>query len=204
MSKVYKPNEAAKVLGVSVSTLQRWDREGKLHAFRNVANRRYYTEEQLNRLLGVPEQRKNVAYARVSSQRQKNNLKNQMDFITQYCNAKGIILDERISDIGSGLNYRRPKWNKLLQDVEDKKIAKIFITYKDRFTRFGFDWFEDFCQRHGTEIVVLNNPDTSPDQELVEDLMSVIHVFSCRLDGLRRYKKEIAEAPNLPHKEEGD
>ena len=77
MSKVYKPNEAAKVLGVSVSTLQRWDREGGFHAFRNVANRRYYTEEQLNRLLGVPDQQKNVAYARVSSQGQKNNLKNQ-------------------------------------------------------------------------------------------------------------------------------
>ena len=74
--------------------------------------------------------------------RTEKNLKNQMDFITQYCNAKGVILDERISDIGSGLNYRRPKWNRLLQDVEDKRIAKIFITYKDRFTRFGFDWFE--------------------------------------------------------------
>ena len=107
--------------------------------------------------------------------RTEKNLKNQMDFITQYCNAKGVILDERISDIGSGLNYRRPKWNKLLQDVEDKRIAKIFITYKDRFTRFGFDWFEDFCQRHGTEIVILNNPNTSPDQELVEDLKRADH-----------------------------
>lgn len=191
MSKVYKPHEAAKVLGVSVSTLQRWDREGRLHAFRNVANRRYYTDEQLNRILEVPEQRKNVAYARVSSQKQKNNLKSQMDFITQYCNAKGVIIDERISDIGSGLNDRRPKWNQLLQDVEDKKIAKIYVTYKDRFTRFNFDWFEDFCQRHGTEIVILNNPDTSSDQELVEDLTSIIEVFSKRLPDLKKYQKEI-------------
>lgn len=204
MSKIYKPHEAAKVLGVSVSTLQRWDREGKLHAFRNVANRRYYTEKQIRSLLGVPDQRKNVAYARVSSKGQKNNLKSQMDFITQYVNAKGVILDERISDIGSGMSYRRLKWNRLLQDVEDKKIAKIYITCKDRFTRFGFDWFEDFCQRHGTEIVVLNNPDTSPDQELLEDLISVVNVFSCRLDGLNKYKKEIAEDPKLTNKKEGD
>ena len=196
MSKVYKPNEAAEVLGVSVSTLQRWDREGRLHAFRNVANRRYYTEDQLSRLLGVPEKRKNVAYARVSSQEQESDLKKQMDFIAQYCNAKGIILDERISDIGSGLNDCRPEWNKLLQDVEDKKIAKIFITYKDRFARFNFDWFEGFCQRHGTEIVILNNPDTSPDQELAEDLISIIDVFSDRLHSLRKYEKEIKANAN--------
>lgn len=185
MSKIYKPHEAAKILGVSVNTLQRWDREGRLHAFRNVANRRYYTEEQLSSLLGAPEQRKNVAYARVSSQEQENDLKKQMDFIAQYCNAKGIILDERISDIGSGLNDRRPEWNRLLRDVEDKKIDKIFITYKDRFARFNFDWFENFCQRHGTEIVVLNNPDTSSDQELVGDLTSIVDAFSDRLPDLK-------------------
>lgn len=196
MSKVYKPHEAADVLGVSVSTLQRWDREGRLHAFRNVANRRYYTDEQLNRILEVPEQRKNVAYARVSSQEQKNNLKNQMDFITQYCNAKGVIIDERISDIGSSLNDRRPEWNKLLQDVENKEIDKIYITYKDRFIRFNFDWFEDFCQRHGTEIVILNNPDTSPNQELVEDLTNIIEVFSNRLPDLKKCRKEIETNTN--------
>lgn len=71
------------------------------------------------------------------------------------------------------------------------KIDKIYITYKDRFTRFGYDWFENLCKSHDTKIVILNNVDTSPDKELVEDLVSIIHVFSCRLYGLRKYKKKI-------------
>ena len=104
-----------------------------------------------------------VAYARVSSNHQKKNLKNQLAFIREYAVAKGIILDQEISDIGSGLNYKRPKWNKLLKQVEQGKINTIFITYKDRFIRFGFDWFEQFCKEHGTKIVVINNPDTSPE-----------------------------------------
>ena len=106
-------------------------------------------------------------------------------------------MDEHLSDIGSGLNYNRLKWNQLLQDVEDRKIDKIYVTYKDRFVRFGFDWFANFCKRHGSEIVVVNNPKTSPDRELVDDLVSIIHVFSCRLYGLRRYKTKIEKDPNL-------
>lgn len=73
----------------------------------------------------------------------------------------------------------------------NNKIDKIYITYKDRFIRFGYDWFENLCEKYGTEIIVLNNIDTSPDKELVEDLISIIHVFSCRLYGLRKYKKKI-------------
>lgn len=127
----------------------------------------------------------------------KSDLEDQMDFLIQYCNAKGIIIDEYITDIGSGLNYKRPKWNKLLQEVEDRKIGKIYVTYKDRFIRFGFDWFADFCKRHGAEIIVVNNPKTSPDKELVDDLTSIIHVFSSRLYGLRRYKKQTETDPSL-------
>lgn len=93
---------------------------------------------------------------------------------------KGVIVDEHLSDIGSGLNYNRPKWNQLLH-----------------FVRFGFDWFANFCKRHGSEIVVVNNPKSSPDRELVDDLVSIIHVFSCRLYGLRRYKSKIEKDPNL-------
>ena len=101
------------------------------------------------------------------------------------------LFDEHVEDIGSGLNYNRKKWNKLLDEVEAGKIERIFVTYKDRFARFGFDWFEHFCAKHDTKIIVLNNPETSPDEEMVEDLISVIHVFSCRLYGLRRYGRKI-------------
>ena len=132
-----------------------------------------------------------VAYASVTTYGQTYDFTDQLSYIRQYANAQGIVLDEEISDIGSGLNYKRQKWNNLLDEVMNNKIDKIYITYKDRFIRFGYDWFENLCKKHGTEIIVLNNIDTSPDKELVDDLISIIHVFSCRLYGLRKYKKKI-------------
>ncbi len=192
--KIYKIHEMAERLGISVKTLQRWDVTGKLKANRTLGNHRYYTEDQYNEYMGLVDdksRRKVVAYARVSSRGQKDDLKNQIDFIRVFVNAKGVILDECIEDIGSGLNYNRPKWNELLESVMNDEIATIYVTYKDRFIRFGFDWFERLCNQHRTEIVVLNNIETSPEQELVEDLTSIVHVFSCRLYGLRKYKKVI-------------
>ena len=203
MEKIFKTGEAAEYLGMSIKGIQKLDREKRLVAHRTDSNRRFYYQSELDRYLGrtpEPEKKKNVAYARVSSSGQKNDLKNQMDFIVQYANGAGIILDERITDIGSGLNYDRPKWNALMKEVEEGKIGRIIVTYKDRFIRFGFDWFDRFCRDHGCEIVVLNNPDTSPDEEMTEDLISIIHVFSCRLYGLRRYQSKIEKDSELPHK----
>lgn len=200
---IYKPKEMAKKLNVTVRTLQRWDNEGKLPAKRSPTNRRYYTDDQLMQFLGKPtNNRKVVAYARVSTYGRKDDLKDQVSFIRQYANAKGIILDEVITDVGSGLNYNRKKWNQLLYNVEQNKIKTIFITYKDRFIRFGFDWFNRFCNEHNTKIIVLNNPDTSPNKELVDDVISIIHVFSCRLYGLRKYKNKIKNDKSLM-KEDG-
>lgn len=195
---IYKPKEMAEKLNVTVRTLQRWDNTGKLPAKRSPTNRRYYTDDQLLQFLGNPrDDRKVVAYARVSTYGQKDDLKDQVVFIRQYADGKGIILDEVITDIGSGLNYNRRKWNQLLHDVEKGKIKTIFITYKDRFIRFGYDWFERFCNEHDTKIVVLNNPDTSPSRELVDDVISIIHVFSYRLYGLRKYKNKIKNDKSL-------
>lgn len=194
--KVYRIHEMAEKLGVSIKTLQRWDNAGKLPARRTPSNQRYYTEDQYLDYMGVSVEkphRKVVAYARVSSKDQKGDLKHQIDFIRTFVNAKGVILDECINDIGSGLNYNRPKWNELLQAVMRDEIATIYVTYKDRFIRFGFEWFENLCKQHQTEIVVLNYEETSPDKELVEDLMSIVDVFSSRLEGLRKYKKVLKD-----------
>ena len=114
-----------------------------------------------------------------------------------YCNANGITVGESMSDIGSGLNFNRSEWNQLLQKVEDREVNKIYVTHKDRFVRLAFDWFANFCKRHGSEIVVINNPATSPSQELVDDLVSIINLFSSRLPGLRRYKAEIKSDQEL-------
>lgn len=188
-------NEMAKRLNVSVKTLQRWDREGILVAKRTPTDRRYYTEDQYLEYIGssTKSKRKTIAYVRVSSANQKDDLQNQITFIRNYVNAKGEILDDVIEDIGSGLNYNRKHWNDLLlNQIPKGEIEKIYITYKDRFVRFGFDWFERFCNHYNCEIVVINNPDTSPQKELVDDLISIIHVFSCRIYGLRKYKKDIS------------
>ena len=194
--KIYKIHEMAEKLGVSIKTLQRWDNTGKLPARRTPSNQRYYTEDQYLEYMGFESeklQRKVVAYARVPSRNQKDDLKSQIDFIRTFVNAKGVILDECIEDIGSGLNYNRPKWNELLQAVMRDEVAIIYVTYKDRFVRFGFEWFENLCKQHQTEIVVLNYEETSSDKELVEDLTSIVQVFSCRLYGLQKYKKIITK-----------
>lgn len=205
---ILKPKDMSQKIGVSVRTLQKWDKAGILKAYRTPTNRRYYTEAQYLQYIGKKNDnqsdRKVVAYARVSTYNQKDDLKNQLSFIRQFANANGVIIDEAISDIGSGLNYNRKKWNLLLDKVMQNQISTIYITYKDRFIRFGYEWFERLCNRHGTKIVVLNNPDTSPDKEMVEDLVSIIHVFSYRLYGLRKYKKKLQGDDSLKGCENND
>lgn len=198
-----KINEMAKRLGVSIKTLQRWDREGILVAKRTPTDRRYYTEDQYLEYIGLASKskRKTIAYARVSSVNQKDDLQNQISFIRNHVNAKGEVLDAVVEDIGGGLNYNRKNWNNLLlNQIPKGEIEKIYITYKDRFVRFGFDWFERFCNHYDCEIIVINNPDTSPQKELIDDLISIIHVFSCRIYGLRKYKKDISLDESLQNR----
>lgn len=192
----YKPKDFAKLLGVSVKTLQRWDREGILKANRTPTDRRYYTHGQYLQYVGAgseSDQRQTVIYARVSTRGQKADLQTQITFLRQFCNARGIIVDRCIEDYGSGLNYSRPKWNQLLEDIMEQKIKTVIVTHKDRFIRFGYDWFDRFCKRFDTNILVVNNEEMSPQEELVQDIISILHVFSCRLYGLRKYKKQITE-----------
>lgn len=190
----YKPNEFAELLNVSVRTLQRWDNEGKLKAFRTPTNRRYYTYEQYLEYKGIAKseiKRKNIIYTRVSTSNQKDDLKNQINFLRQYTNSSGIIIDQVIKDYGSGINYNRKKWNKLIDECMLNEIDTIYITHKDRFIRFGYSWFERFLNKFNVKIVVVNNEDLSPQEELVQDIVSVLHVFSCRIYGMRKYKKKI-------------
>ena len=131
--------------------------------------------------------KKTVIYTRVSTSNQKDDLKNQVDFLRQYANAKGI------EDYGSGLNYNRKQWNKLIDECMTNEIGIIIITHKDRFIRFGFDWFERFLNKFGVKFIIVNNESLSPQEELVQDIISILHAFSCRIYGLRKYKKKIKE-----------
>lgn len=202
MDKQYKPNEFAKLINVSVRTLQRWDNEGILTAFRSPTNRRYYTHNQYLAYIGhsskqEENKRKVVIYTRVSNRGQKDDLVNQIEFLKQYAISKGIIVDEVLEDIGSGLNYNRKKWNDLLAMCRNREVKQILVAHKDRFIRFGYSWFDEFLKSYGVELVVVNNGKLSPEQELVQDLISITHVFSCRIYGLRKYKKKLKEDNDL-------
>ena len=170
---IYKPKDFAELLGVSVKTLQRWDREGTLKANRTPTDRRYYTYNQYLQFKGINTEngnRQTVIYARVSTRNQKDDLQNQVTFLRQFCNAKGIIVDQYIEEYGSGLDYNRIKWNQLLDEVMEQKIKTIIVTHKDRFVRFGYDWFEKFCMKFNTTIVAVNNEGLSPQEERDEEI----------------------------------
>ena len=103
-------------------------------------------------------------------------------------------MDDWLTEIGGGLNFQRPVFRALMERIEKGELGLLLVAHQDRLCRFGFDWFEYFAESHGCEIRVVNQPSLSPQAELVEDLMAVVHTFSCRLHGLRRYRKQIREA----------
>lgn len=196
---LYSIGKFAKEIGVSIQTLRDWHKSEELIPAKiTKGGSRYYSEKQLNEYLGLPTKNKReiVIYSRVSNRGQIDDLQNQIDFLKNYSNAKGYITQE-LTDIGSGLNYKRKNWNKLLYKVMNNEIEKIIIAHKDRFVRFGFDWFEELCKNNNCEIEIVNNEKLSPQEELIQDLISIIHVFSCRIYGLRKYKKEIKSDENV-------
>jgi putative resolvase len=199
MEHTYSPKNFSKLVGVSVFTLQRWDRNGTLTAHRTPTNRRYYTHEQYLQYRGLisNEQGKTIAYARVSSPSQKKDLLMQKDALRAYCVEHKIKVDQWIEEIGSALNYKRKGFNQIIEEIELGHVKRVVIGYEDRFVRFGYDWFEAFCERHGTEIVVTNGEAFSPEQELVQDLLAIVTVFSTRLHGLRSHKNAIRAAALL-------
>lgn len=193
MNTIYKTGDFGKRIGVKMRTLINWDNNGTLKAKRTCTGRRYYTEAQALDYLKIEasiDNKKVIIYCRVSTRNQKDDLKNQENYIINYCKNEGKRFDEIVTDIGSGLNYNRKEFNKILERVEKKEIKEIIITHKDRFIRFGFNWFESFCRSHECILTILDNTDKDIHTELVDDLISIIHVFSCRLYGLRNYKKK--------------
>lgn len=196
MQQAYPPREFAKLVGKHVKTLQRWDRTGVLKAHRGPTGRRFYTHDQFLEYVGMKADasKMNVVYYRVSSAAQKEDMRRQMEALQMFCTASGFAVGEWLSDIGSGLSFKRKNFDRLMQMVEQGQIQRIIVAHKDRLVRFGFEWFHQFAARHGTEIIVMNNDSLSPEQEMVKDLLSIIHCFSSRLYGLRKYAKKVKEA----------
>ena len=185
-----KNKEVCKLYQITRLTLSHWVRDGKIKYNILPSGRYDYIIEQLE---STKEPRLQIIYSRVSTSIQKENLGRQTQRIKEFCSAKGKVVDQVLSDIGSALNYNRKSYIKLLELVIDKKVDTIFIEYKDRLLRIGFDDFERICKRFGTKIVILDNTDgdKNKQQEITEDLISIIHHFSMRIYSNRKRKKLI-------------
>ena len=193
---------AAKVLGVTVKTVQRWEREGRLLPIaRTDSNRRRYTPSQLQDFLRIKPSsepasapKQIVAYCRVSSSRQRPDLANQRRILEQFTVARGLANVDFIEEVGGGLNFKRKRFLALMDAIGREEVSTLILAHHDRLTRFGFDWFAHYAQSHGCELLVLDQEGLSPEQEIAQDLMTIVDCFSSRLYGLRNYRKKLGEA----------
>ena len=183
----------AKSLGVTEQTLRNWDKSGKLKpAYIAESGYRYYTDEQLAKAKGLfytesNESRKVIGYCRVYTRKQEENLERQISCVSQYCVARGYQY-EIVSDIGSGIDYSKSGLLKLLDLVMSNQVSKIVIMYKDRLARFGFELIAYICKYHNVSIEVIDSTERNEQEELIEDLVQIITVFSAKINGKRANK----------------
>ena len=194
MSEFYKIGEFADKIGVTPQTLRTWDKEGKLKPAKvTEGGTRYYSEYQYQIYKGNKFYNKHprviIGYARVSTPAQKDDLARQVDNLKSYMIAKGYQF-EIITDIGSGINYNKKGLQQLIRRIATGDVEKLVILYKDRLVRFGFELIEYLCSLNETAIEIIDNTNKSEEQELVEDLIQIITVFSARLHGKRRKNTE--------------
>ena len=190
LSKYYSIHKFSKIIGVSAQTLRNWDNNGKLHPHHTTpSGYRYYSEEQLNQVMNIKpdNNRITIGYCRVSSHKQKDDLERQIDNVRTYLLAKGQPF-EIISDIGSGINYKKKGLQELIKRICQNQVDRVVILYKDRLLRFGFELVEYIALLHHCEIEIIDNTEKTEQQELVEDLVQIITVFSCKLQGKRANK----------------
>lgn len=198
----YKPGQIAKLLNVTPKTISNYCDKNILAAITDPeTNRRSITAESLlaflqdKNMVSLDDERSDAIYARVSTSKQKDDLEQQINYLKIFAvdhNPKNLIVK---SDIGSGLNDNRKELNQLINLVQNNKINRIFIMYKDRLTRFGFNYIKQICDFHNTEIVIVSSEenDKSLSEELAEDIISVIHLSSDKLYGMRL---KISKATN--------
>src|ERR1051326_3235103 len=143
MENTYSPKQFGALIGKSVLTLQRWDRAGILKAHRSPTNRRYYTHDQYLEYRGLKAKGAGItiAYARVSTQGQKPDLQHQVAALKDYCQRYGVQVDEWVEEVGSGLNYQRKQFNRVMEAIELGQVQRLLIAHQDRLVRFGFEWF---------------------------------------------------------------
>ena len=195
--KYYSSKTVTKILGVTAQTLRNWDKDGKLKpAYIKSNGYRYYSEDSI---LSYTQERKTkkdlnvIGYARVSSKKQTDDLERQVNNLKIYLDNKYKSYDI-ITDIGSGINYTKKGLQLLIYKINKKEVDVIVVLYKDRLLRFGFELVEYFARINNVKIEVLDKINKTQDEELVEDLIQIITVFSCKIQGKRKTKtKELLE-----------
>lgn len=200
------------ILGVTPQTLRKWEQSGYFVPAQKRANGyRYYSKtqvEEFSEKLNIVKNKNriNIGYCRVSTSKQKDDLLRQVENLELYLKSLKQPY-EIIKDVGSGINYSKKGLIDLLDRIGKNKVDTVYVLYKDRLVRFGYELIEKIADLHGTKIVILDNEDKTKEQELVEDLMQIITVFSCRLHGKRAAKTKqlmqdlIAEDVSLDEKE---
>ena len=201
MNRLIPISKAAETLGVSISTLRRWELEGKLIPERTKLGHRRYDLSKIKPELthSTVDELYTIAYARVSSQDQKADLERQKQVLELYCAKQGWKF-EIIADLGSGMNYYKKGLKRLLDDVISGRIGRLVITHKDRLLRFGAELVFSICEAKQVEVVILNQgEDATFEEDLANDVLEIITVFSARLYGSRsrKNKKLLEDVKNV-------
>lgn len=165
------------------NSLRSWEKQGKIRVTRTPGGKRLYDIESFT---GAIAPNQSLCYCRVSSQKQRDDLERQVAYMRERFPEHDII-----TDIASGLNFKRKGLRSLLERVLRREVKTVVVAHKDRLARFGFDLLQWLVESHGGTIVVLNDVSSSPTEELTQDLLAVLTVFSCRMHGLRKYRQAI-------------
>ncbi|NEQ41945.1 MAG: IS607 family transposase, partial [Okeania sp. SIO3I5] len=173
---------------VAVSSLRRWDEVGKIKAIKTPSGHRRYSIAEIEQAGGLPRAITTVCYARVSSHSQRDDIERQIELLLSRFPEAEIV-----SEVGSGLNFKRKGFLSILDRICTGDIKRLVVAHPDRLVRFGFELVKWLCERNECQLLVQGDSKQSPEPELVQDMLSIIHCFSSRLYGLRRYKKEISE-----------
>ena len=189
-----RPKEVCQRLGISYSTLSRWVREGRIRAVRTAGGVFRIPESEVRRIaegLPVSKEIRAIIYARVSSSDQRSDLERQVEYLTHYCSSKGYRVVDVITDVASGLKTDRKGLARLLNYVVDRQVDVVVVTYRDRLTRFGFEYLEYFFKQYGVRVeVALGEEPKDSHQELVEDLVEIVTSFAGKLYGMRSHRKK--------------
>ncbi len=191
MDRLLSIGKASEILGVSITTLRRWEAEGKLVPERTAAGHRRYDLSKIkpNTLHASPDERRTVAYARVSSHDQKEDLERQKQVLELYCAKQGWNY-QVMSDLGSGMNYYKKGLKRLLNDIVAGRVGRLVLTHKDRLLCFGAELVFTICESKQVEVVILNQGEDTTEEDLAKDVLEIITVFSARLYGSRSRKNQ--------------